>query len=128
MSRSITIEDLLCIKFLSTPRISPDGRRVAFVVTTIDDRTYEYRSAIWMVSTGGGEAQRITGQGNAHSPCWSPDGHWLAFVSDREGEPFGKDEKERKQHGKGKPQIWLIPTTGGEASQLTFMPHGPSHP
>ena len=96
MSRSITVEDLYHIKFLSTPRISPDGRHVALVVTTIDERTYAYRSAIWLVTTEGGETKRfISGQGNAHSPCWSPDGRWLAFVSDRVGEQVGKDEKSR---------------------------------
>jgi dipeptidyl aminopeptidase/acylaminoacyl peptidase len=129
MSRSITVEDLLNFKFISTPRIAPDGQRVAFTVTTIDERTLEYRSAIWMVSSAGSEAKRfVAGQGNAHSPCWSPDGRWLAFVSDRLGEASGKNEKEQKQRGKGKGQIWLIPTDGGEAFQLTFMPHGASDP
>src|SRR5216684_2701241 len=129
MSRSITIVDLYQFKFLSRPRISPDGQRVAFVVTTIDDRKYEYRSSIWIVSSAGGEAKRFTaGPANTHSPTWSPDGRWLAFVSEREGEPAGKDDKEQKQHGKGKPQVWLIPTDGGEARQLTFMQHGASHP
>ena len=129
MLRSLTVEDLYQIKFLSAPRISPDGQHVAFVVTTIDERKHQYRSAIWMSSSQGEEAQRFTtGQGNAHSPCWSPDGRWLAFVSEREGEPVGKDDREQKRHGKGKPQIWLIPTDGGEARQLTFMEHGASHP
>ena len=129
MSRTITIEDLYQFKFLSRPRISPDGQRVAFVVTTIDDRKYEYRSSIWIAPSTGGEAKRFTaGPANTHSPVWSPDGRWLAFVSEREGEPAGKDDKEQKKHGKGKPQIWLIPTDGGEARQLTFMQHGASHP
>ncbi len=129
MSRSITIEDLYQFKFLSRPRISPDGERVAFVVTTIDDRKYEYRSSIWVVPSEGGEAKRFTaGPANTSSPTWSPDGRWLAFVSEREGEATGKSEKEQKQQGKGKPQIWLIPTDGGEARQLTFMQHGASSP
>ncbi len=129
MSRSITIEDLYQFKFLSRPRISPDGQRVAFVVTTIDERKYEYRSSIWIAPRAGGEAKRFTsGPANAKSPEWSPDGRWLAFVSEREGEASSKDEKEQKKQGKDKPQIWLIPTDGGEARQLTFMQHGASNP
>jgi dipeptidyl aminopeptidase/acylaminoacyl peptidase len=131
MSRTITIEDLYKIKFLSKPRISPDGQRVAFVVTTIDEHKHEYRSSIWLAPTAGGEARRFTsGAANVHSPCWSPDGRWLAFVSDREGEPepVDKDTKEQQKQGKDKPQIWLIPSDGGEAHQLTSMPHGASNP
>ena len=129
MPRSITIEDLYKIKFLSRPCISPDGQRIAFVVTTIDEQKHEYRSSIWMVDSAGGEARRFTmGVSNTSSPAWSPDGRWLAFVSEREGEPLGKDEKERKKQGKGKAQVWLIPTDGGEARQLTFMQHGASNP
>ncbi len=127
--RNITIEDLYQFNAVSKPRISPDGRRVAFVVTTIDERKQEYHSSIWMVSTEGGEPRRFTsGPANSHSPSWSPDGRWLAFVSEREGEPSGSDEKEQKKHKKSKAQIWLIPTDGGEARQLTFMQHGASNP
>ncbi|GAC1657412.1 MAG: S9 family peptidase [Ktedonobacteraceae bacterium] len=129
MTRSVTIEDLYQFKFLSKPRISPDGKRVAFVVTTIDDRKHEYHSSIWEVPTTGGEATRLTrGTASTHSPSWSPDGRWLAFVSEREGESLEKDEKEQKRQGKGKGQIWLLPTDGGEAQQLTRMPHGASGP
>src|SRR3989440_2250132 len=129
MQRSITIEDLYRIKFLTRPCISPDGQRIAFVVTTIDEQEHEYRSTIWMVSTAAGEARRFTmGASNTTNPSWSPDGRWLAFVSEREGEQPGKDDKEQKQNGKGKSQVWLIPTDGGEARQLTFMQHGASNP
>jgi len=129
MHRSITIEDLYRIKFLSRPCISPDSQRIAFVVTTIDEQEHEYRSTIWMVSIDGGEARRFTmGASNTTNPSWSPDGRWLAFVSEREGEQSDKDDKEKKKNGKGKSQVWLIPTDGGEARQLTFMQHGASHP
>src|SRR5947207_800487 len=129
MTRSITIEDLYKVKFLGRPRISPDGRRGAFVVTTIDDKKHAYRSSIWMVPTEGGEVKRFTmGTANTSNPSWSPDGRWLAFVSEREGEAAGKDGKEQKEHGKGKAQVWLIPADGGEARQLTFMQHGASDP
>jgi dipeptidyl aminopeptidase/acylaminoacyl peptidase len=129
MARLITIEDLYAMKFLSRPRISPDGQRVAFVVTTIDDKKHQYRSSIWVAPTTGGEARRLTaGPTNTSSPVWSPDGRWLAFVSEREGEPRSDEEKEQKKQGKGKPQIWLLPLDGGEAHQLTFMEHGASSP
>ena len=131
MARSIAIEDLYQIKFLSRPRISLDGRRVAYVVTTIDERKHEYHSSIWVAPAEGGEARPFTSlsdPANAHSPSWSPDGRWLAFVSDREGVTRGRDPKEQKKYGKGKPQIWLMPTDGGEARQLSFMEHGASNP
>ncbi|HEX9133619.1 MAG TPA: DPP IV N-terminal domain-containing protein, partial [Ktedonobacteraceae bacterium] len=115
------------------------------------ERKHEYRASIWAAPSAGGEARRFTGgTANTHSPCWSPDGRWLAFVSDREGESTGKNTQEQKQLGKGmsypdrerryapsatyshdlkgKPQIWLIPGDGGEAHQLTFMAHGVSNP
>jgi len=126
MARAITIEDLYAMQFLSRPRIAPDGQRIAFVTTTIDASTHEYRSAIWVAPIDGGEAQRFTsGTANANSPEWSPDGRWLAFVSERESEATGKDAKKQ---GKDKPQIWVLPVTGGEARQLTFMEHGASSP
>ena len=129
MSRLITIEDLYEFKFLSRPRISPDGQRVAYVLTEIDARKHAYRSAIWETPASGGEARRLSAEpANASDPSWSPDGHWLAFVSEREGEVSRKASEEQKKLGKGKAQIWLLPTNGGEASQLTFLPHGASTP
>ena len=126
---AITVEDLYKLQPTSQPHISPDGRRVAFVLTTIDERTYEYHSAIWVAPVEGGEARRFSGgPSSAYSPAWSPDGRWLAFVSDREGEATLHGEKVTKKHGKGKAQIWLLPTDGGEARQLTFMQHGASNP
>lgn len=129
MTRLITIEDLYHIKLTSRPRISPDGQQVAYVVTTIDERAHKYRSAIWIVPRAGGEARRFTaGPANASDPQWSPDGRWLAFVSERQGDISGKEEQEKQKLGVGKPQIWLLPVDGGEARQLTFMEYGASSP
>ncbi|GER86139.1 putative peptidase YuxL [Dictyobacter vulcani] len=129
MGRSITIDDLYALKFVSRPRISPDGQRLAYVETTIDEQKHEYHSAIWVASLQDGQARRFTsGTANAHSPDWSPDGRWLAFVSERVGEDLSKDPAVQKKQGKGKPQIWILPTDGGEAQQLTFMPHGAASP
>jgi len=129
MPRAITIEDLYRIKFLTRPRISLDGKRVAYVLTTIDEHKHAYRSSIWVASLQDGTTKRFTsGPANASSPAWSPDGKWLAFVSEREDEKVAPDPAAQKKQGKGKPQIWLLPTDGGEAHQLTFMQHGASAP
>ena len=129
MARSITIEDLYRIKFVSRPRISPDGNHVAYVQTDIDERRHAYHSALWIASVQDGEAKRFTtGTANASSPAWSPDSKWLAFVSEREGEGLSLNPVEQKKQGKGKPQIWLMPVDGGEAYQLTFLEHGASAP
>ena len=129
MARSMTIDDLYQLKFLSRPRISPDGERIAYVVTTIDELKHVYRSRIWMTTRNGRDAVSFTlSTANSHSPAWSPDGRWLAFVSDREADLAGQDPAQHKLLGKGKPQIWLMPTNGGEARQLTYMQHGASAP
>lgn len=127
MARSITIEDLYHLKFVGRPRIAPDGSRVAYAVTTIDAHKHEYRSAIWVAATQGGEPRRFTSAAaNATNPAWSPDGRWLAFLSERESDLTGLDAEQQKKHGKGKPQLWLLPIDGGEARQLTFLEHGVS--
>src|SRR5258708_36006944 len=113
MSRSITIEDLYTIKFLSKPRISPDGARVAFVATTIDERKHTYHASVWVAPTSGGEAKRFTsGAANAHSPSWSPDGRWLVFLSVRVIAFAGRNDK---RHVNWRAQLLLSPAVVGEA-------------
>ncbi len=130
MARLITIEDLYQIKFVSRPRISPDGQRIAYVVTRIDDKKHAYRSALWVAAADGSGARRFTSEtASTGSPAWSPDGTYLAFVREGEDpEQPATDEKKKKKYGKDKPQIWIIPTDGGEARQLTWMEHGASAP
>ncbi|GHO45534.1 alpha/beta hydrolase family protein [Ktedonospora formicarum] len=129
MPRPITIEDLYSMQFLDRPRVSPNGKRIAYVVTRIDGKKHAYRSSIWVSPVSGGEARRFTQESEmTGDPAWSPDGRWLAFVAKREGGSPDTGEKEQKKLGKGKPQIWIMPSDGGEARQLTFMEHGASSP
>ena len=92
------------------PRISPDGSRVAYTVTALDEEANEYRSAIWVTPLdGSGEPRRFTsGEKRDTAPRWSPDGTWLAFASNR-----GED--------KAPANLYVIPAEGGEARKRTDL-------
>ncbi len=109
-------EDVYSLTSVGDPRISPDGRRVAYVVTRIDEEANAYRTAIWVSSLDGSEESRqlTTGTRADHSPRWSPDGRWLAFVSNRDG------EDEKKAHG----ELYVLPADGGEPRRLTESKEG----
>ena len=123
MSRTLTPEDLYALTLAHDPRISPDGAHIAYVQTTIDRDSYEYRRSIWMISTDGGESRQFTSGPQDSAPRWSPDGNWLAFLRAPGGDVRPKNEEDR-QRGVGAPQLWLIPVDGGEARQLTRLRYG----
>src|SRR6476469_2527434 len=104
-------DDVYALTSVGDPRLSPDGRRVAYVVSRIDEEANAYRTAIWLATLDGSEEPRqlTSGKRNDGSPRWSPDGRWLAFVSNRDGE----DEK------KAKGQLYVLPADGGEPRRLT---------
>jgi dipeptidyl aminopeptidase/acylaminoacyl peptidase len=112
--RPIEAEDLCRIAVVGDARISPDGRRVAYVVREVDRDANAYRSTIWMVPTTDGapaEARPFTrGATSEHHPRWSPDGRHLAFLSDRENTCASRGAKA---------QIWVMATDGGEARRVT---------
>ena len=103
--RNLTVDDYFRIKDVEDAQISPDGKWVAYVVTTHDAKEDKDKQRIWMTSTSGGDAIALTNEdANSTRPRWSPDGKSLGFLSER---------------GNKKKQVWLVPRGGGEAEQLT---------
>jgi len=82
--RPIEIDDLFRLKRVGDPRVSPDGARVAYAVTTTSLADEKCESGVWMVPFGGGPAIRMTAAGSSASrPRWSPDGKSLSFAAAR---------------------------------------------
>ena len=106
-------DDLIRARRLGAFDVSPDGKSVAYAVSTIDVVESKSTSAIWMTSLADGTARQLTtGSKHDRDPAFSPDGKQLAFVSDRDGAP----------------QIYLIDLGGGEARALTHLKAGADGP
>jgi dipeptidyl aminopeptidase/acylaminoacyl peptidase len=104
--RPIAIDDVYRTAKVSDPEVSPDGKWVAYTVTTIDKDADKRRTALWMVNWEGTQDVQLTfGKQSSSSPKWSPDGKYLSFLAS-EGE-------------KAKSQIWLLDRRGGAPQALT---------
>ncbi|AMM51794.1 peptidase S9 [Rufibacter sp. DG15C] len=118
-SNLVQITDMLKIKQMGSVALSPDGKQVAFTVTSIEpDATqkneFKYVTQLYLQPTNGSApARQLTyGTNNATQPTWSPDGKQLAFV----------------RVADGKAQIFLLSFAGGEPVQLTKFKYGASQP
>jgi dipeptidyl aminopeptidase/acylaminoacyl peptidase len=104
----ITFDDLIQMHRVSEAQVSPDGKWVAYTVSTPDMDANRGASNIWIVPTAGGAALQLTQSGHDSSPVWSPDGKTIAFLSSRSGDS----------------QVYLLSMDGGEAKPLTHLSTG----
>jgi dipeptidyl aminopeptidase/acylaminoacyl peptidase len=107
-----SVHDLVALERISEPRVSPDGRRVAFVLRTTDLEADLGRTDLWLLGLdaegrAAGAPRRLTAAPEADaSPRWSPSGDALYFLSSRSGSS----------------QVWRLPLAGGEATRVTDLP------
>ena len=103
------VEDLLKVRRVSDPQVSPDGRQVAFVVGDVDLDANRVVNQIYLVPLGGGAPKQLTnGTSSASSPRWSPDGKKIAFTTGG--------------------QIWVMDNDGDDKKQLTKISTGAGGP
>ncbi len=116
-AKAPTIDQSLEISSVGSPKISPDGKRVVYEQTRTNWDANAFETDLWIVDVATGQRHQLTTTGHSCNPAeWSPDGKWIAFVSDRPGAlPKSPD---------GKKQLWIMPSDGGEAQQLTKMEKG----
>ena len=109
-----TIDQSLEMYNVGSPKISPDGRRVIYEQTRTDWEANAFETDLWIADVATGERHRLTTTGHSCNPAeWSPDGKWIAFLTDRPGV--------LPKSPAGKRQLWIMPADGGEAQQLTKM-------
>ncbi len=112
--RPVEARDLLRVRVVSDPQLSPDGAWVAYTVTTSDTAEDQRDADVWMTGWDGKRSVRLTfTKEREHSPRWSPNGRYLAFLSSRD------DPREVEQ-------VWLLDRLGGEAQRVTDLPGGVS--
>ena len=112
--RSVEAADLLRLRAVSDPQLSPDGEWVAYSVGTADTVRDRRDRDLWLSSWDGRRHLRLTTSPEPeHTPRWSPDGRRLAFLSARQ-DPREVD------------QVWLLEREGGEAERITDLPGGVS--
>ncbi|HTZ33024.1 MAG TPA: S9 family peptidase [Methylomirabilota bacterium] len=105
---AITFDDLIKLHRVSGAALSPDGKWIAYAVSTPDLEANRSVTNVWIVNAAGGTPIQMTQGGRDNSPAWSPDGKTLAFLSARDGNS----------------QVYLLSMDGGDAKKLTQLSTG----
>lgn len=115
----LNIDEFFNSVSFSALKVSPDGNSAAFDIEKADWDQQIFRSELWLyrINGSGGTLIQLTQSGHDSTPEWSPDGQWIAFLSERKtggGKDADSDDKSKEI-----PQLYLISPNGGEAFAVT---------
>ena len=111
--RPLNFERVVTATLASDAQLAPDGARVIYVTEPASQAGEHADSQLWLVDVDGGAPRRLTSaEAHGWAARWSPDGRYVAFLSDR--------------HERGQAQLYVIAPDGGEAVRLTDCPSGVS--
>ena len=109
-SHPLTFEDMMAMRRIGAPELSPDGKWIAYDASTIDLSANLRHSAIYLIPSSGGTSKQITdGSKQDEGPAWSPDGKTIAYVSNRDS---------------AAKQVWLYDVGSGQSRKLTDLQGG----
>jgi dipeptidyl aminopeptidase/acylaminoacyl peptidase len=118
----LTLDEFFNSVSFNAVKVSPDGNSVVIGTEKADWEQQIFRKELWLYRTATGSLTQLTQSGHDSSPQWSPDGQWIAFLSERKV-PNSKDEDaEDAKEGTDKnkdAQLYLISPSGGEAFAIT---------
>jgi dipeptidyl aminopeptidase/acylaminoacyl peptidase len=125
----VTLDEFFNSVEYNAARISPDGAAVVIQTTRSDWEANRYRTDLWLYRvaganvSSGGTLIPLTQSGHEHSPQWSPDSRWIAFISDRAAQKSksadGSDDADESEKSEPAEQLYVISVTGGESFQVT---------
>jgi len=108
-NRTYTIEDLLKVRRVGDPQVSPDGKHVAFTIGDVNFDANRAVNQIYIVSIDGGGLKQLTsGDKSSSAPRWSPDGKKIAFTTGG--------------------QVWVMDNDGDDKKQVTKISTGAAAP
>ncbi|HZM99539.1 MAG TPA: S9 family peptidase [Pyrinomonadaceae bacterium] len=108
-NRTYTIEDLLKVRRVGDPQVSPDGKRVAFTVGDVNFDANRIVNQIYVMPIEGGSMKQLTtGDRSSSAPRWSPDGKKIAYTTGS--------------------QIWVMDSDGDNKDQVTKISTGAAAP
>jgi dipeptidyl aminopeptidase/acylaminoacyl peptidase len=115
--KPIAVEDLYLLDQPTAAVLSPDGKRLAYIRRWIDNK--RERQSLWLVDAATGKAEAMEkGEPDARAPVFSPDGHWIAFLSARPRPEGWKQTPGVPVASDPATDIWLIGVLSGPAVSL----------